>query len=226
MRPTLVKDMAWRAHKAKKSACPQPWRAPSWSWASIDEPVEYIRQVEGYRRDPGEAAPLIVPLGTVLDVHCIPAGHDSMGQLKGAYLRIPGSTVEAYLGICKKQYKREHFKVGDVYDYSCGSEVQTQEQCDYFNNEIDKEPDFEYFTGEHASKRLQSSWRGEEKYFVKVIGHAQVLANMDFRFFDENMDALIEEPNILYFKLAEVEFQEDGTIDYDSLILRERRRYL
>jgi len=113
-----------------------------------------------------------------------------------------------HLGICEKQLKRVHYKVGDVYDLSFGLEVRTQEECDYLNSEIDEKPDYEYFNGEKASKLLRSSWRGEGKYIVRVNGQVEKLADMDYRFFDDNTDVLMEERNVLCLKLTRAEFHD------------------
>ena len=50
---------------------PSEWRAPSWSWASIQAPVKFLKTHSFFE-----------PFCEVLKVHCEPAGPDSMGELQ------------------------------------------------------------------------------------------------------------------------------------------------
>lgn len=217
-RSTLVQDLAWRVHKPTGSSRPL-WRAPSWSWAAIDEPIEYIRQVTGHRRTQGEAAPQIIPVATVRDVHCTPLGRDAMGELEGAYLKLSGCIVPAYLGICYRRYK-PHYEPAEYLDWTTSYGMRTQEECNFLNSEVDKEPDYEYLDGDEACAFLQSRELWKVKYYVRVDGEVEGLANMDIRFFDNNTDILKEKENIFCLKLTKVLFPGDGTVNYDSLVLK------
>lgn len=81
-RTSLVDDLLWYAVHGKR---PKSYRAPSWSWASIDGPVDYysdsMRSVNGR---------LVCNLVEVVDVQTTPVADNPFGELKGGYLRLSG----------------------------------------------------------------------------------------------------------------------------------------
>ena len=84
---SLATDLLWQSEIWKKSQRPQSYRAPSWSWASIDGPVYPGCWVTGEE------------LITLVDYSIIPAARDPFGQLKHAFLRLSGRLYPAKLKI-------------------------------------------------------------------------------------------------------------------------------
>ena len=100
----LVGDLVWRVDLPFKAAGasgegsreeewrgrarPFRWRAPSWSWAAVRAPVEFVSGDEGV-----EAA------CEVVEVVCEPVGADVMGELKegGSWLVVKGRLIPARL---------------------------------------------------------------------------------------------------------------------------------
>ena len=67
---------------------PRIYRAPSWSWASVDGKIEsYHYQYENYEGI----------LVTILDAGVTPVGADSTGQIKDGYIRLNGRIFPAEL---------------------------------------------------------------------------------------------------------------------------------
>jgi Heterokaryon incompatibility protein (HET) len=77
---TLVEDLLW--HIDFPSARPEKWRAPSWSWASVDNEASYL-----YVRDGVQA------LCEVLRFQGTPLGLDSYGELSSAIITLAGLTA-------------------------------------------------------------------------------------------------------------------------------------
>jgi hypothetical protein len=64
---------------------PSEWRAPSWSWASISEPIIYDIQLDDTTKD----------LASIVSIDTVPIGRDALGPLKSGSLRIRGRCVDA-----------------------------------------------------------------------------------------------------------------------------------
>ncbi|KAJ4286394.1 hypothetical protein N0V88_008017 [Collariella sp. IMI 366227] len=73
---------------------PEKWRAPSWSWAAVRAPVEFIVSEQG-----------VQPECEVVEVTCEPAGPDLMGELVegGTYMVLKGRLIPALLRFNKPQ---------------------------------------------------------------------------------------------------------------------------
>lgn len=86
---TFRKDLLWFV--SRSSACEsrhaERYRAPSWSWASVDGHIEYHGHA-GYRREPMSVRILDVQTTTVDPNH-------NFGQVASGYARIAGRTLEA-----------------------------------------------------------------------------------------------------------------------------------
>lgn len=69
---------------------PSHWRAPSWSWAGVIAPVEFVHSPNGIRL-----------LCSVLSVHCTPIGPDPLGELvdRGSYLVVKGVMIPTKLRV-------------------------------------------------------------------------------------------------------------------------------
>ena len=93
-RETLLQDLLWHIPTPSLDAevrlkRPKAWRAPSWSWAAVDSPVDFFSAAEG----------LDTTLCKVLDVEVQPAGPDPTGELAsgGSHLLLHGRLVPARL---------------------------------------------------------------------------------------------------------------------------------
>lgn len=101
-RDSLVADMSWyRSHlfnEKSEKLSQTPWRAPTWSWASVDGPVEYAQELYvTYRR-----AMSIEQHAKVLSVKCSPktpslnADSDShTGDIKDGFVELDCSLIPA-----------------------------------------------------------------------------------------------------------------------------------
>ena len=77
-----ISDTAATRVRAKR---PRPYRAPSWSWASLDGPV----YAQGARYDN-----FVI---TILDADVTPVGADRTGQIKDGFIRLNGRVIPAKL---------------------------------------------------------------------------------------------------------------------------------
>ncbi|KAF1982476.1 HET-domain-containing protein [Aulographum hederae CBS 113979] len=77
----LLNGLMWEAHHSYGTISPG-YRAPSWSWASVDGAVNPRR---GVRRD------TMKPLVRVLEATTKPLTKDPTGQIQGGFLRLAGS---------------------------------------------------------------------------------------------------------------------------------------
>ncbi|KAK1775307.1 heterokaryon incompatibility protein-domain-containing protein [Copromyces sp. CBS 386.78] len=100
---SLVRDLCWKVdydktilsseanddgrHKTWMDR-PHEWRAPTWSWGSVNGPVKFLGQRYG-RRD------FFKPRCEVLNVSCTPAGSDEMGEIIRGKLVLRGKLVPA-----------------------------------------------------------------------------------------------------------------------------------
>jgi hypothetical protein len=84
----FVRQLDWKVSREQEHSLapsrPKVYRAPSWSWASIDGPLTIGYTSLGRK--------LIHPACTLLDVHMLLASHDPLGLLeKGSYVRLRGN---------------------------------------------------------------------------------------------------------------------------------------
>jgi hypothetical protein len=122
----FISDMVWHVQPTfetqdKWSARPEPWRAPSWSWASILSPAKYLSDAGGF-----------TPFCTLVSVTCLPSGQDAMGQLLSAealikcrilrttlrYRKLQGQQSKAPWNLLDLELARD--RVANVWaDYDC-----------------------------------------------------------------------------------------------------------
>jgi hypothetical protein len=93
---TLLSSLVWSRHENLRARpqSPAKWRAPTWSWASVNGGVwfEYF----------GSEVPNA--LVTVLNVRTTPVGDDPMGQISSGTLVLAGRCVHATL---ESEWERE-----------------------------------------------------------------------------------------------------------------------
>ena len=87
---TIIEDMLWEA--SSQRARPSPWRAPSWSWASVTAPIHYVSELSG-------SIPNVTPWAKVLSATTRQAAQDEMGELSSASLEIHSEFTMVYLAI-------------------------------------------------------------------------------------------------------------------------------
>ncbi|OCL03224.1 HET-domain-containing protein [Glonium stellatum] len=80
---SFLSDISWKASyesfnidKNKKNRRPAAWRAPSWSWVSVEAKIYFHENGAHPREDPPE----------ILEVHCVPSGLDPTGELESGYI--------------------------------------------------------------------------------------------------------------------------------------------
>jgi hypothetical protein len=81
----LVLQLAWSG--TNFSARPKSYRAPSWSWASIDGPIQQFYDMYANIDD-------YYPLIEILEAVSDPVSEDEMGQVQGGHLKLLGQTID------------------------------------------------------------------------------------------------------------------------------------
>jgi len=82
----LLTDLLWHVIDTKMSSRCYPWRAPSWSWASVENIITYDEM-----NSPGKWH----FLATVIKVECIPAGLDTTGAVSSGHLVLSGKLIKS-----------------------------------------------------------------------------------------------------------------------------------
>lgn len=110
-RSLLVPSLHWfpkRSPDRKMTYRPDIYRAPSWSWAAVQGPVQHLHQVS-YKRNEKD-----VDMATIISAVCTPEGKDPRGRVVSGYLKIQGLAVAAVVsgvGVNEKQGSED----GDTY---------------------------------------------------------------------------------------------------------------
>jgi len=73
----LPRGLGWGKHQSAQKR-PSQWRAPTWSWASVDGPVGFV-EADWHESE---------NLADVIDVKCERLSKDTTGQLKSGYLTL------------------------------------------------------------------------------------------------------------------------------------------
>ena len=93
---SVVADLLWLPTNATASR-PITWRAPSWSWASIDGPVKLPLGMWRHSELEERRNELVSSYYTVVEVTTSPLAGDEMGGLASASLTIEGTAFPAVL---------------------------------------------------------------------------------------------------------------------------------
>ncbi|XP_014560870.1 hypothetical protein COCVIDRAFT_34204 [Bipolaris victoriae FI3] len=96
----LASDMLWHANRSN-TACPDNfapdnWRAPSFSWASLDVPVTYTLLDEEERET-------FKSMVTIVDCKVTPTGLNPLGAISSASLTLRGPTISCMLSAKKNR---------------------------------------------------------------------------------------------------------------------------
>lgn len=91
-RHTFVQGMLWTVLGPVTEPRPT-WRAPSWSWASVDTPFGlHYNRAQSRRKTSTE-----VFLNRIQSIDCVPDGKDNTGAVKSASLRLKSSLRPVYV---------------------------------------------------------------------------------------------------------------------------------
>ncbi|KAB5536225.1 heterokaryon incompatibility protein-domain-containing protein [Coniochaeta sp. 2T2.1] len=110
-RETLPRGLLWHTRTPTPGSStkswpnrPRSWRAPTWSWASVDYPVGF--------NTPNS----LENACEVLEANCIPAGPDPTGELApdGAYLVLRGTAIPAVIRLADR--KGDPHKAPNAYE--------------------------------------------------------------------------------------------------------------
>jgi hypothetical protein len=85
-RSTLLTDLLWFTALSSSSRA-QPWRAPSWSWASIDPLCSYFTS----------PSKTMINAVEIVDALCLPSGADPTGTVASGHLILRGKAFDASL---------------------------------------------------------------------------------------------------------------------------------
>ena len=113
-RSLLIPSLHWMPKKSdnhKITYRPEQYRAPSWSWASIQGPIQHLHQ-PSYKRDKKDMA-----FANVVSAVCTPEGKDPRGRVVSGYLKMQGQAVTAVvkgLGIRKSPGEGESDTFADL----------------------------------------------------------------------------------------------------------------
>lgn len=92
-RKTLFQELCWYTRQSMRR--PESWRAPSWSWASVDTPIEtWSEHYTHHNRDEDALE--------ILEAECTPIGADYAGELSSGRLLISGRATTCSLYYWKK----------------------------------------------------------------------------------------------------------------------------
>jgi len=111
---TLKTDFCWHVDRRFNSVFkkrPAPWRAPTWSWASIDEAIEKPLLIARSSPRCCSAAHPIMAKAKLTDVWkavVILAGPDRFGEISSAHLIISADVFPAILSYQTLQYENEN----------------------------------------------------------------------------------------------------------------------
>ncbi|KAF2272450.1 HET-domain-containing protein [Westerdykella ornata] len=99
---SFVQDLLWNVisiggtEKERIRPRPEKWRAPTWSWASVDSAVTSKGTLQSLVDidEPGTS-----PCVEVVAVDCTPAGHDITGELSSAHAILRGWIMAGYISL-------------------------------------------------------------------------------------------------------------------------------
>jgi Heterokaryon incompatibility protein (HET) len=98
---SMVKDLTWHPKRVRQR--PKKWRAPTWSWASVDSAVNFEAEFKHMERGVCKMAPLCKVLGA----ECTPSGSDTTGEVLSGYITISGHAIPMVLEYDSRAYPTE-----------------------------------------------------------------------------------------------------------------------
>lgn len=94
-RSILIESLHWSSMRNESRVMayrPTAYRAPSWSWAAVESPIQHIAEFSSRSYEKEDIA------ATVLSASCTPEGKDARGEVSKGYLKIQGLTVRCRVG--------------------------------------------------------------------------------------------------------------------------------
>ncbi|KAF4455371.1 chromosome transmission fidelity [Fusarium albosuccineum] len=88
-RDTLLPDLCWVRRSNEDQA--GQWRAPSWSWASVNGSIEYEKELYARQLQPESFKSHV----EVLEAECSPKGDSLTGEITGGFIRLKGTVITA-----------------------------------------------------------------------------------------------------------------------------------
>lgn len=93
---SLLDDLLWMSNGGS-NITPVRWRAPTWSWASVENGVYYSDSVLVWAEGMSEEREVGEDFTKIEHCECIPAGLDKFGKVKSGTLRLAGPMVDGIL---------------------------------------------------------------------------------------------------------------------------------
>jgi hypothetical protein len=88
---SMVKDLTW--HPVHAAPRPKRWRAPTWSWVSVDSAVNFEAEFKHMER----GVCRMLPLCKILRAECTLVGPDTTGEISSGYIIISGHVIPMQL---------------------------------------------------------------------------------------------------------------------------------
>lgn len=87
---SLLVGLLWFVTGKPMPSRPTKWRAPSWSWASIDGGIGYFHERHQFKFEPSVS---------ILDCSCVPSSVDDLGKVGQGWIRLRGSMVPVRMAV-------------------------------------------------------------------------------------------------------------------------------
>lgn len=92
---TLLANMCWNVKSPKPKELHQTrWRAPSWSWASVDGPIEYYLDLSSEALTQSRQDHALIR-----EAKCTPAGPSLTGEVEAGFVTLDGCLIPASFGV-------------------------------------------------------------------------------------------------------------------------------
>lgn len=121
----LVHFLPWKEYgfRDNSSVRPPEYRAPSWSWASVDSPVE-IPEMD------------LETCARVKDAYTSHASHDDTGELNGGWLLIQGPLLKAWSWYTATSHNIKPWKYNEMWFFIDGEQVEVEAQLNACNADL------------------------------------------------------------------------------------------
>ncbi|OAL55515.1 HET-domain-containing protein [Pyrenochaeta sp. DS3sAY3a] len=205
----LILDLLWSVDRPNHSRRCDPWRAPTFSWASVTPKegkyscINYsiVQMLGAFEKHDPPKSKLDIYV-SVVDTHCVPLGHNPTGRLISGCIILQGTLIRSRLR-CIDSLRGEW----DIAPF--GKEV-TMDILMTENFVVDADYDYH-----HATSQLRD---GDTVYCLKLVGYTEIPA--------------VRGELLRYLMLRKVERDcellegSQGVEEYERIgIMREQRHY-
>ncbi|RDH35007.1 HET-domain-containing protein [Aspergillus welwitschiae] len=94
---TLVIDLLWYVTGSGLHMRPEPWRAPTWSWASMDGGISYFNRFSYYD---------FLPALDIIEAECKCLSVNSFGPVSSGFIELRGKLVPVEMAILNKPFTK------------------------------------------------------------------------------------------------------------------------